>query len=259
MGYAPDALGSSSAARRVAGHFALLLALRPGVLGSRLVPKQPAKRSAKRQAQPKPSAAPKPPRVGRPKGKPSAQTRAAILLSAREQFMRVGYERATNREIAAEAGVTAAAIYQYFESKTELYVAVAAETMQALMPRLHAAARGAPSARAGLCAIVREQLSIEQHVSASRFLAGVPIEMQRHPEIARAMVAQPGTVFELVLEIIRRGVKSGEIAREKSERLLAVYFAGLIGLSIHGTVIGGSHSEAAVQGFIDLLEGTLFP
>ena len=59
--------------------------------------------------------------------------------------MRVGYERATNRAIAAEAGVTAAAIYQYFGSKTELYAAVVDETLEEMMPRLRAAASTAPT------------------------------------------------------------------------------------------------------------------
>jgi TetR/AcrR family transcriptional regulator, mexJK operon transcriptional repressor len=197
-------------------------------------------------------------RVGRPPGKTSAETRAAIVAAAREQFVRVGYERATNCEIAAEAGVTAAAIYQYFASKTELYVAVASETLDAMIPKLREATREAQTARAALAAVVRAQTGNEQQVSSARFLAGIAVEMQRHPEIAKAMVAQPGTFFELVLEIIGRGVKSGEIARDKAESVVGMYIAALIGLAIHGATVGGSHSQAATQGFIELLEGTLF-
>ena len=172
--------------------------------------------------------------------------------------MRAGYERATNRDIAADAGITAAAIYQYFPSKTELYVAVAAVTLEEMIPRLRAATHGVGSARAALAAIVREQTRGELQVSSARFLAGIPVEMQRHPELASAMVAQPGTFFELVLEIVRMGVRNGEITREKAESVVGVFIAALIGLAIHGATIGGSHSEAATQGFIDLLEGTLF-
>jgi AcrR family transcriptional regulator len=180
------------------------------------------------------------------------------VAAAREQFVKVGYERATNRDIAARAGVTAAAIYQYFASKTELYVAVATETLEEMMPRMRAATQGAISARAALAAIVREQTRGEQQVSSARFLAGIPVEMRRHPEIGNAMVAQPGTFFELVLEIVRTGVRNGEITREKAESVVGMFIAALIGLAIHGGTIGGSHSEAATQGFIDLLEGSLF-
>jgi AcrR family transcriptional regulator len=197
-------------------------------------------------------------RLGRPVGKASAETRAAILAAAREQFVRVGYERATNRDIAAAAGVTAAAIYQYFASKTDLYVAVASTTMDEILPRLRAATADARSARAALAAILRDQLSDAQQVRSARFLAGIPVEMQRHPEVARAMVAHPGTVFELVLEIIGRGVHRGEIAPEKAESVVGAYFAAMIGVSIHGVAVGGSHSEAAARGIIELLEGTLF-
>jgi AcrR family transcriptional regulator len=197
-------------------------------------------------------------RVGRPKGKPSAETRAAIVIAARDQFVRVGYERATNRDIAAGAGVTAAAIYQYFESKTELYLAVATETLEEIVPRMRAAVAHAHGTRAALAAIIREYSGSAQHVISTRFLAGIPVEMQRHPEVAEAMVSQPGTFFEMLLEIIGRGVRTGEIAADKAERVVAVFIASTIGLAIHGGAIGGPHSEAAIQGLCDLLEGTLF-
>ena len=180
------------------------------------------------------------------------------MNAARACFARVGYERATNRDIGAEAGVTAAAIYQYFKSKTDLYVGVAAESIEELMPRLRAAVSGTTTARAALSAIVREQLSLEQHASSARFLAGVPVEMQRHPEVAQAMLAQPGTFFELVLDVIKLGVRNGEITRDKAESVLAMFMAGVMGLSIHGATVGGSHSAAATQGFMELLEGKLF-
>lgn len=197
-------------------------------------------------------------RIGRPRGKPSAETRAAIVAAARQHFASVGFERATNRAIAQDAGVTAAAIYQYFASKTELYVAVTAETIDHMLPQLRAAAERAPSARAALSAIVRAQLGIEQDPVSARFMASIAVEMQRHPELAQAMVAQPGSFFALVIDVVKRGVRDGEIARDKAEQVVAVFIATLIGLSIHGSTVPASHAQAAVAGFIALLEGSLF-
>lgn len=57
-------------------------------------------------------------------------TRADILRAARRQFSAVGYERAGVRQIAAEAGVTAALINRYFGSKEGLFVEVLSGAFQ---------------------------------------------------------------------------------------------------------------------------------
>jgi len=64
------------------------------------------------------------PRTGRPPGSPP--NRQAILAAARSHFARHGYDRATIRGIAVDAGVDPALIYHYFGSKAELLVAALA-------------------------------------------------------------------------------------------------------------------------------------
>ena len=54
----------------------------------------------------------------------AAATRAAILDSARIRFAKEGYDGASVRELAADAGVDPALISRYFGSKEELFVAV---------------------------------------------------------------------------------------------------------------------------------------
>ncbi|MGX2996118.1 TetR/AcrR family transcriptional regulator [Streptomyces sp. JNUCC 64] len=49
------------------------------------------------------------------------RTRRRILESARRQFGEVGYERATIRAIAADAGVDKASVIQYFGTKEKLF------------------------------------------------------------------------------------------------------------------------------------------
>ncbi len=54
-----------------------------------------------------------------------AQERAERILDAAAQvFARKGYHRATTKEIAAEAGVSEGSIYNYFESKRDLLLAM---------------------------------------------------------------------------------------------------------------------------------------
>lgn len=52
-------------------------------------------------------------------------SRAAILSAARERFARDGYERATIRAIAADAGIDPAMVIRYFGSKERLFASAA--------------------------------------------------------------------------------------------------------------------------------------
>src|SRR5712691_3199451 len=60
----------------------------------------------------------------------AADTRIAILASARRAFARAGYDGVGVREIANGAGVTAMLINRYFGSKERLFAEVMAETMK---------------------------------------------------------------------------------------------------------------------------------
>jgi AcrR family transcriptional regulator len=53
-----------------------------------------------------------------------ARTREDILTAAVRAFARTGYHSVTMRDIAREAGYTAAALYTYFENKQEILAAV---------------------------------------------------------------------------------------------------------------------------------------
>jgi AcrR family transcriptional regulator len=56
----------------------------------------------------------------------SDATRAAILTAARERFAADGYERATIRAIAADAGIDPAMVMRYYGNKEKLFAAAAA-------------------------------------------------------------------------------------------------------------------------------------
>ena len=58
------------------------------------------------------------------RGRDAAATREAILEAATRRFATQGYERAGAREIAADAGVTAALVNRYFGSKEKLFAEV---------------------------------------------------------------------------------------------------------------------------------------
>lgn len=76
-------------------------------------------------------------RQGQAGGK-SEETRARILKAALAVFRARGFERATMREIAAEAEVAVGAAYYYFESKEAIVMAYYERAQQEMKPDLEA-------------------------------------------------------------------------------------------------------------------------
>lgn len=68
-------------------------------------------------------------RRSRTRRRNAANTREAILGSARQAFAQKGYDGAGVREIAAAAGVTAMMVNRYFGSKEKLFAEVVAASM----------------------------------------------------------------------------------------------------------------------------------
>lgn len=63
-------------------------------------------------------------------------TRELILKSARKQFLERGFQGASIRRIASDAGVTYGALYGYFASKEELFYAITDPLMDRIMKKL---------------------------------------------------------------------------------------------------------------------------
>ncbi|TDC75000.1 TetR family transcriptional regulator [Streptomyces hainanensis] len=124
--------------------------------------------------------------VGRPPverrfGPRSAPARRAILEAARVRFAADGYEKATIRAIAAEAGVDPAMVMRYYGSKAGLFaVTVGAESELADLSRVLREEIGRHFARALLDPWERGVNSAEAAV-----LRAAPT----HPEAARAIQA----------------------------------------------------------------------
>jgi AcrR family transcriptional regulator len=198
------------------------------------------------------------PRIGRPPGATSDTTRARILAAARERFARAGFAGTTNRDIADIAGITAAAIYQYFDSKTALYVATVKDAQAELVPEFERAVAGETSTRAAFRALLSASARLHTHdPSLAAFLSSLPVEMQREPSIAEAMAAEPSPVLQVVARMVDRGVREGDIARRDAPRVIAVFLACTMGFSLYAATMEGDDFLETMKAFLALLEGGL--
>jgi AcrR family transcriptional regulator len=133
----------------------------------------------------------------------SAQTRAELMASARQLFLRRGFHACSLELVAEEAGFTIGAVYSRFGSKADLFLAILEERIDQLVAEV--------AQVAGLDQPIPEQAEL---------LAGRRM----------ALLEREREWFPLVLEFWAHAARDERLAREfgaRHERLVAAY-AGLI-------------------------------
>jgi AcrR family transcriptional regulator len=75
--------------------------------------------------------------------------REALVLAAAKVFLREGFQAASLRAIAAEAGMTTGAVYSNFDGKADLFLAVLEEKLDPRLELMYEAAREAPPGGVG--------------------------------------------------------------------------------------------------------------
>lgn len=171
-------------------------------------------------------------RLGRPPATDSVETRQRILDEARQEFARHGYEVATNRRIATRVGITTAAVYHYFPSKADLYVAVLAATEDAVAARFRATISPGDSLVEHLQAVLDEShLMNSEDPSLAQFMASSRVDERRHPEIRDAVAVRDRPLRQFFDDLIGAAVHSGEIDASMRRSVAALVTILLVGLS----------------------------
>lgn len=189
-------------------------------------------------------------RRGRPPDVDSAATRARLLFAARESFALRGFDATTNKDLAAAAGITTSAIYHYFASKVDLYVAVYAEVQLMVYDRFAVAITGRHSLRDRFDAMLDVAVEFnKQDPTITAFVVGVAGEAQRHPELIALLrtYSELGSDFlrRLVAESHANGEIPDHIEPQAIEDLLNAVLSGLARFSAR-TGSNARH-EAAVR------------
>lgn len=194
---------------------------------------------------------------GRPQGSTRDVTRANILRAARECFARRGFALTTNREIAASAGVTAAAIYQYFPSKTALYASTLADALDEVERQMTALAKVSGKGAAFDLGRMLEGMLSSYDPTLAAFMSAMPADLQRHPELGALAHSRPNYVPSIIMEIVQSGAKRGDLDAADARGLVAMFIACQMGLSQFTVMFGLEEGKPAVQAFVRLLAGEL--
>ncbi|MFM8908172.1 MAG: TetR/AcrR family transcriptional regulator [Actinomycetota bacterium] len=165
---------------------------------------------------------------------PAAERRTQIVRVAVHEFATKGYHGTAMNDIAASAGVTKPVLYQHFDSKRALYLAlideVAAEMLEAIGKATSNAADGRDQTQAGI-------VSYFEWVAAHRdaFMLLFGSGARRDEEFATAVRNVEKKVAEAIAPLIDAGLDP------QHQRRLAYALVGMSeGLSRH-LVMSGEH------------------
>ena len=148
------------------------------------------------------------------------KTRRRVLDSARNLFMERGYEAATIRDIASEAGLSTGAVFASFIDKTDLFNAVMAEDFQRQLEIMRQAVRVDDKAEDALVAIFEAgyrfhgpQLPLLQTAVSLSWSSGLGGECGERPTYDMALPT--------LAEVLARAAARGEIKAGGDQALAA--------------------------------------
>ena len=205
--------------------------------------------------------APRKPRgVGRPKGQNRDAMLAKILTVARRHFAEKGYAQTTFIGIGQDADISHTAVYSYFDSKANLYLATLIATQEQFLPDFKRAMVDCKTLRERFHRLI--MVSSAAHAkdnSITGFLSALPIEIRRHPELNSVVRQQNDSVFKTMSAMFDEAKQSGEIATNASTiNLVSAFFGGTVGVALFEYGMHATSLTDAMSVFIDMIEGDVF-
>lgn len=171
-----------------------------------------------------------------PRTKPEhkAQRRAQIIAAARACFARQGFHRTTLQDVFAEAGLSAGCVYNYFQSKDDLILAIAEERHKDERRALTTGDGDDPAER--LTGIARHFIDAylsDKGVEKRRIAIQTWSEAMLSPAILQSVREGLDTPCRELAELIRRAQAVGRLARARDPDATARTFVALF----HGMLL----------------------
>ncbi len=191
--------------------------------------------------------------------KKSEETRTRILDAALALFRERGFERATMREIAQEAGMAVGAAYYYFDSKEAIVLAFYERAQAEMLPGISESLDRAKSLEARLRAVIEKKFD---YFGPNRRLLGA-LSAHTDPEHplspfskqSRAIREEDVAMFERAAT--ESGVKLPPAVRPYLARLLWMYQMGLILFWVYDNSPGQKRTELLYEKTLKMLLVTL--
>jgi AcrR family transcriptional regulator len=149
-----------------------------------------------------------------------ARTRQKVLEAAKQLFMQRGYEGATMRDIAAEAGLSTGALFANFADKADLFNEVILTDFEHQNEKITEALAGAKSVKDKIVAMLSAGYTF--HLSQLPLLqAGISVSWSHglNGELGERPVWK--TVTGFIVDLLDGAAKAGELRSDFDRELLA--------------------------------------
>ncbi|BCH25936.1 TetR family transcriptional regulator [Mesorhizobium sp. L-8-10] len=147
--------------------------------------------------------------MARTTGSDGEKTEAALREAAVNLIARYGYEAVSMRQLAAEVGVQAAALYRYFPTKEDLLFTLMREHMEALISGWNTAGADAEGPVAQLAAFVDHHIRF--HVTRRHATHVSNLELRSlSPERLTHILRLRASYEKELRAILREGARSGD-------------------------------------------------
>ena len=148
-----------------------------------------------------------------------------ILKAAQKVFSKKGFHEATISEIAREAGLSDATIYEYFSTKEELLFSIPRETTRAGMERMQGYLKFIRGAGNKIRAIIYHYLWFYQNEPDYASVVMLVLKQNRKfLETEVYQIIREG--FRGILEVIEEGIDSGEFRPDTDPYLVRQVILG---------------------------------
>lgn len=168
--------------------------------------------------------------------------REQILEAAGRCFARKGYTETTMQEIFREAELSAGAVYNYFPSKLEIYMALMEHNLEVDLRRCRAVMAQAADAWSKLRSLTELYMgdfaSPEQAEFFRLYLTEFVPSSFVHPELKAPLQRRNDQIHALFCEILKEGIASGEFRPLAGEAVAALIIAAGDGVRLHTLTFG---------------------
>jgi AcrR family transcriptional regulator len=149
------------------------------------------------------------------------------MSSAEKVFAQKGYQEATISDVAREAGLSDTTIYDYFSTKEELLFSIPVATTRKFKELIEFNLKSVRDAGSRIRAFIYFTLSfyISHPHYASMYLLNLKHNRKFSETEAHTIIRE---IYDILVDVIRKGIESGEIKKEIDPSLLRSSILGTI-------------------------------
>ena len=165
--------------------------------------------------------------------KQAEERRKQILAAAARVFSRKGYDRATTKEIAAEAQISEGTIYNYFQNKIDLIATLLENNVKSVLKLIGGKPKEDESFQKFILNLYDKFMSKAKEIKRPFIYSPVhslPSDLKE--ELRKRVVCYIDEIKNRLIELFKIGIDTGEIRPYPPEGL-ANFFMGMLFFASH--------------------------